>query len=211
MKRSWMPLYIADYLADTAHLDNAASGSYLLLIMHYWQHGGLPDDVKMLRSIARIPTTSKAHILDILKPFFHDGWRHKRIDQELEKSRDISCKRSASASQRWKPPDANADAKGYAKGYAKPMHRARASQTQIYKDSLIAKENLNGAITKTIPRPKLIFNETETEQWKAWAKHYLDSGADMPIPIPHWETKKQGWYFPTEWPPSRKPVAHPEH
>ncbi len=54
------------------------------------------------------------------------------------------------------------------------------------------------------------FNEMETEQWKAWEKHYLDSGGDMPEPIPHWETKKLGWYFPTEWPPSQTREARQE-
>ncbi len=129
-----MPLYIADYLADTAHLDNAASGSYLHLIMHYWQHGGLPNDDKKLRTIARAGIRSWVRIKHDVQPFFYDGWKHRRIDQELEKSNDVSKKRSAIASAMW-------DAKAHANGHANDMYDARALQSQSH-----IKDSFNGEL-----------------------------------------------------------------
>ena len=50
--RPWMPLYVGDYRADTNHLSAAQHGAYLLLIMHYWQHDGLPEDDRSLQKIS---------------------------------------------------------------------------------------------------------------------------------------------------------------
>jgi uncharacterized protein YdaU (DUF1376 family) len=51
----YMPLFVADYLADTAHLTATQHGAYMMLIMNYWQRGGpLPDDDARLARIARV-------------------------------------------------------------------------------------------------------------------------------------------------------------
>lgn len=91
MSRPWMPLYIADYLGDTAHLSTIEHGAYLLLMMHYWQRGSLPDDDDRL---ARIAGSMRIDDWRVIRPtvqaFFHDGWKHKRIDQELAEAVRIS-------------------------------------------------------------------------------------------------------------------------
>lgn len=97
MNRPWMPLYVADYLKDTTHLGALESGAYLHLIMHYWQHGSLPDNDKQLAQIAKLTAREWKRSRDTLKAFFHDGWKHKRIDQELAHAIDVSAKRSAAA------------------------------------------------------------------------------------------------------------------
>lgn len=83
MSPPWMPIYIADYRADTAHLCAAEHGAYLLLIMHYWQTGGLPEDDRALARIASMTPQEWRRHRPVLQAFFHDGWRHKRIDDEL--------------------------------------------------------------------------------------------------------------------------------
>jgi uncharacterized protein YdaU (DUF1376 family) len=87
MKRHWMPLYIADYLADTAHLSATEHGAYLLLIMHYWRKGGLPDDDPQLARIARMSPEEWSKVRSVIEAFFEAGWMHKRIEKELAESK----------------------------------------------------------------------------------------------------------------------------
>jgi len=100
-----MPLYIGDYLADTMHLDASEHGAYLLLLMHYWRNGPLPDDDKALSAIAR--TTRKAWdggIGAVVRKFFLlDGamLRQKRVDAELSKAEANSVKKRSAATARW--------------------------------------------------------------------------------------------------------------
>jgi uncharacterized protein YdaU (DUF1376 family) len=94
MKRPWMPLYVGDYLGDTGHLTTAQHGAYLLLMMHYWRKGELPDDDRQLSKITKLPLRTWNEYRPVLEDFFHDGWRHKRIDAELERMVRVSEKRS---------------------------------------------------------------------------------------------------------------------
>jgi uncharacterized protein YdaU (DUF1376 family) len=94
MKRPWMPLYVGDYLGDTGHLTTAQHGAYLLLMMHYWRKGELPDDDRQLSKITKLPLKTWCDYRPILQDFFHSGWKHKRIDAELERMVRVSEKRA---------------------------------------------------------------------------------------------------------------------
>lgn len=94
MSRPWMPLYVGDYLRDTRRLTLEQHGAYLLLIMHYWTEGSIPEnDEETARilgcSIKRLPSIWQA-----IAPYFDENRRHSRIDKELEKNRTISEKRA---------------------------------------------------------------------------------------------------------------------
>lgn len=95
MSRPWMPLYVADYLADTGHLRAAQSGAYLHLIMHYWLKGVLPNDDAQLAAIARMDRKEWGTARPIIQAFFTDGWTHKRIDKELASSSAAYERRAA--------------------------------------------------------------------------------------------------------------------
>lgn len=92
---AWMPLYVADYLADTGHLTMAEHGAYILLIMHYWQNGALPDDEKKIARICRASHREWETIRDTMADLFAENWRHKRIDEELARAEAIWDKRRA--------------------------------------------------------------------------------------------------------------------
>lgn len=92
-----MPLYIADYLAGTGHLSTVEHGAYLLLIMYYWSKGGPPESDEIARRITKMDNRQWSKSCNILRSFFHDGWRHQRIDAELAKAVEISKANSANA------------------------------------------------------------------------------------------------------------------
>lgn len=95
MAHPWMPLYVSDYLADTGHLSTVEHGAYILLIMHYWQNGGLPTGDSQLSRICRMTLREWRKIKESLADLFGEEWSHKRIDAEILKADDVTNKRRA--------------------------------------------------------------------------------------------------------------------
>jgi uncharacterized protein YdaU (DUF1376 family) len=85
-----MPLYVGDYIADTRHLRTVEHGAYLLLIMHYWRKGSLPDNDELLARITGVKLAEWRAMRPIIEAFFQPGWKHKRIEFELTESARIS-------------------------------------------------------------------------------------------------------------------------
>ena len=96
----WMPFNVGDYLADTGHLTVSEHGAYMLLIMRYWQDGGLPADEKLVARYAHMNAEQWAESRDVLAALFDEGWSHKRINAELAKAAEIIGKRSNAAKAR---------------------------------------------------------------------------------------------------------------
>ena len=92
-----MPLYIADYLADTSHLTTVEHGAYLLLLMHYWRAGKLPANAEQLARVCRQQKSEFDAIKPTLEALFDTSggsWKHRRVEVELQKTAEISEKRS---------------------------------------------------------------------------------------------------------------------
>ena len=83
----WMPLYIGDYLADTAYLTTEQHGAYLLLIMAYWRNGPPPDNDAILAGLTRLSPDAWSIARAVLEKYFvvKDGFLIRaRIDREIE-------------------------------------------------------------------------------------------------------------------------------
>jgi uncharacterized protein YdaU (DUF1376 family) len=104
----WMPLYIADYLADTGRLTTEGHGAYLLLLMDYWRNGPPPDDDETLAAITKLPLARWQKLRPNIQVFFQvaEGvWRNKRADEERATAVEITNERSSAgkkgAEARW--------------------------------------------------------------------------------------------------------------
>lgn len=86
-----MPIHIGDYKRDTGHLRAAEHGAYLMLLFHYWSTGALPDDDRQLSAIACMSPAEWKRTRPLIVKFFDDGWKHGRVDYELEKASNISA------------------------------------------------------------------------------------------------------------------------
>ncbi len=99
---SFMPLNIGLYLADTAHLNVAEHGAYLLLLMAYWRHGGpLVDDDVELRNIAKMSPLKWKKSRKRIRAFFFSIFiggqaclGQKRAELELRKALELHDKKS---------------------------------------------------------------------------------------------------------------------
>lgn len=95
----YMQLYIADYLADTMHLDAEEHGAYILLMFNYWQTGKpLPNDDTRLARIARVANDRWPSVKASLSEFFNvteTEWVHYRIELDLELVYESQSQKSA--------------------------------------------------------------------------------------------------------------------
>jgi uncharacterized protein YdaU (DUF1376 family) len=93
----WMPLYTGDYKRSTDHLTCRQHGAYLLLLMHHWDKGFLPDDDAQLAKIARVSLREWRTDAPIVRAFFvQENGRliQPRLKSELDKARGVAHSRS---------------------------------------------------------------------------------------------------------------------
>jgi uncharacterized protein YdaU (DUF1376 family) len=135
MSRAWMPIYWGDYLRDTRDLTTLQHGAYLLLIAHYWQHNGLPADEKRLAAIAGLSPAMWKTNRDAVADKFQESWKHKRIDDEIEK-----------AERKWMQRSQAGQRGGQRSGVARSIKR---------------RSELKAETKRTLP-PRLIETQSET-------------------------------------------------
>lgn len=184
MKRPVLPLNIPEYIAKTGHLTTVQHGAYLLLIMHYWTHGGLPDDEKIIQQITRLTNRQWFNNLNILRSYFLDHWRHKRLDEDLAQAIEISDKRSASAMQ---------------------MHSKRNANASTLHTSHIQRKTVNGfegSKKEEIGGFKARPGSPEFLAWSAWA---IDTDKKIfSKELKQRELEGRPFDFETQWPPQHQ-------
>lgn len=153
--RTWMPLYIADYLKKTSHLRALESGAYLHLIMAYWVGGGLPTDDRQLATIAKVSDKEWKAIKPTLAAFFGPNWTHARVEEEMAKADEVAATTSErarhAANKRWSKQsssNANGNAPGIAGAVLEDMLGDAPSPSQRKKD----KTELRSAATEDVPK-----------------------------------------------------------
>ena len=101
MGNPWFPFYMGDYLRDTQHLNTLEHGAYLKLIIHYYTtQQPIPDDDELLMQICGVSKFIWKKSGSKVKNLFDKSENyllHKRIEAELEKSKNLSENRRLAA------------------------------------------------------------------------------------------------------------------
>jgi len=88
----FMPLYVAEYRADTGHLGTVEHGAYLLLLMAMWRaNGKLPADDERLSRLTLLSADEWAKVKPVVLEFFTRRGgvlTHKRVAVELKRYTD---------------------------------------------------------------------------------------------------------------------------
>lgn len=168
---SFMPVFIADYLADTTHLTRDQDGAYLLLLMAYWRRGGpLPADDDRLARIAKASPSEWRKLRPVMLEFFKeiDGlWHNKRSDIELAKANARYLAKSQAgangAAKRWQT-----DSTGNGTGIALPGDQPKSNGSR--NDSSSPSQNVSSE-TFTPKAPKgAEYAEDFEAFWKAYPR-----------------------------------------
>lgn len=178
---AWMPLYIGDYLADTMHLSGPEHGAYLLLLMHAWRNGPLPNNDRALAAIARTDAKAWREIGPAVRAFFQataEGLVQPRLEREriaagAHAERRANAARTA-AEARWSG-NADGNASSTARRNAKGSARRSASR-------------MPSALPDECPPPSPSYQETPSPP----------SGAPSPAAV-----AAVGMRLPQDWHPSQ--------
>ncbi|HUX78233.1 MAG TPA: DUF1376 domain-containing protein [Alphaproteobacteria bacterium] len=128
----WMPVFIGDFLKDTAFLSFSEKGEYLMILMHLWNLGGYAtlEEIRGLTGFTKRKFDTKWKKFERFFAENSSGFYQKRLLNELNKSKQIREKRTESANMRWNA-NANGYANGDANGNANAMQTACPSHTHI--------------------------------------------------------------------------------
>ena len=95
-----MTLHVGDTLRETGHMRALLFGAYMLLQLHHWANGTLPDDDEQLSTIARLSPQEWRKAKPVLERLFQQpGWHHGRVEEDLAAAKANYEKRAAAGSE----------------------------------------------------------------------------------------------------------------
>lgn len=208
-----MPLFPADFFADTAHISGEAAAAYLVLLGHAWlREGSLPSDDAALARLARLSrqkwSSIRLEVLPFWKPYTEPTGvrvlRQSRLFKDyqsvMEKVAITSKNGKLGNEKRWGQKSLYFNGNDVANGIAKSATGDHnQNQNQNHKSFLnngLGQES--GSVNDA--GSKLVFVKSGTEQWNAWENFYRSSHGKVP-PKTFKTCPEGGWSFPTEWPP----------
>ena len=199
-----MPLYIADFMADTLDLEMDEIGVYFKMLCFAWaRDGALPSDKRLKIMLQKSFSGFHGHTYNRIVPklleryFYCDAegnWRQKRLEKELQNARKLSANGAQNVAKRWAKTSSN-EANQTLNGYHGNT-RARDSTITTTKSLSCELRQEPG----TIQAHGQVCVLVGTPQWQAWESYYLRTRGKKPSR----STKDHpdgAWFFPTEWPP----------
>ena len=103
----------SDYMSHTLHLTPMEDLAYRRMMDWCYIHErDLPKDLERIARLIQLPDECKC-IAFVLQEYFAEvknGWRQKRVAEEIKKYRETAKKRSNAASTRWKREKGDANA-----------------------------------------------------------------------------------------------------
>lgn len=174
----YMQFYVADYLADTMHLEAEEHGAYLLLLMNYWQTGeAIPKS--RLQRIARVTCNERwASVQQALSEFFDDNgthWFHHRVERDLDSVMEIQRQRvaagkaSAEARKRVKNEEKQSRFNGRSTSVEVSLNEKATNREEIQIRSEEIEKTCAKAPGKQATGSRLPADWTLPADWKAWA------------------------------------------
>ena len=152
------------------------------------QEAMLPDEDRQLARIASMTVGEWRRARPVVQPFFHDGWKHKRIDIELAHAEQVSSKRRAAAEQRHSKSDAIAPPN------AEQLDTHSHLLLERKKDSIPADAGSRSAVY-AFESGVIRLKQKDFDQWKAAYSH-LDLAAELTAMTEWAGTLELGRWFP---------------
>lgn len=175
MRIHTVPLNLGDLMGGTSRMDALEFGAYTLLFLNCYQDGEhcLPKENERIRRIARVTPKQWKKIGDVVMKKFtstESGWRHKKVDEVVEKLTRLSSKNRDNSLKRWET--------GMPVAMPKPSEPSQgvASKAQSQEEFNLKPEDTN--------QPKKKYSDNFEKLWKMWP---VERRCEQPKALAAWK------------------------